>query len=104
MQTYGLHDTDFEGDLKRDSNLTTMKRYGLGVCPTCCNPCLDVELKPPRQTRWHTKNLTKRFEFATRMGVREVDIWMNTAIGDTCDDSRGDECWWKQIKTWLQAP
>ena len=104
MQTYGLHDTDFEGDLKRDSNLTTMKRYGLGVCPTCCNPCLDVELKPPRQTRWHTKNLTKRFDFATRMGVREVDIWMDLAIGDTCDDVRGGDCWWNQVKTWLQTP
>ena len=39
MQTYGLHDTDFKGDLMRDSNLTTLARYGLGVCPTCCNPC-----------------------------------------------------------------
>ena len=104
MQTYGLHDTDFKGDLVRDSNLTTMRRYGLGVCPTCCNPCLDVELKPPRKVRWNTKNLTTRFDFATRMGVREVNIWMNTALGDTCEDARGEVCWWDQIAAWLKAP
>ena len=51
----GLHDTDFKGDLVRDSNLTTMARYGLGVCPTCCNPCVDVELKPAREVKWNTR-------------------------------------------------
>jgi hypothetical protein len=108
MQTYGLHDTDFERDLARDSNLTTMKRYGLGVCPTCCNPCIDADVKnssgAPQEVRWHAKNLTARFAYATEMGVREVDIWMNTALGDTCADAEGDGCWWDQIAAWLKAP
>ena len=45
----GLHDTDFKNDLKRDMTLTG-SRYGMGVCPTCCNPCMDTVRSKGRRT------------------------------------------------------
>jgi len=123
MMTYALHDVatpvgsslpahgGFENNIVHNSNLTGIARYGLGVCPGCCNPCLDTDLGKDskgnfKNVRWHTANLTKRFEFAAAAGVREVDIWTNPgdmALGDTCADATGDSCWWKQIRDWLKA-
>ena len=121
--TYALHDVaippgsslpehgGFENNLVHNANLTGVARYGLGVCPACCNPCEDTDLGKDskgnyKNVRWHTANLTKRFEFAAAAGVREVDIWTNPgdmALGDTCADATGDACWWTQIREWLKA-
>ena len=49
-------------------------------------------------------NLTDRFAFATKMGVREVDIWMNLNLGYTCEDAVGNTCWWDQLANWLKTP
>ena len=123
MMTYALHDVaippgsslpehgGFENNLVHNANLTGVARYGLGVCPACCNPCEDTDLGKDskgnyKNVRWHTANLTKRFEFAAAAGVREVDIWTNPgdmALGDTCADATGDACWWTQIREWLKA-
>ena len=94
----------FVDDFKRDSNLTTLKRYGLGICPSCCNPCEDIEFKPPRMVKWHSGNISRRLQYASEAGVVEVDIWANLGIGETCADTEGEACWWKPIADWLQAP
>jgi hypothetical protein len=62
----------------------TKGRYGVGVCPTCCNPCMDVELKPAREVKWHSANITDRFKFAQSMVGKTISFPQSAHVKTVC--------------------